>query len=445
MHMHRIAAGAATLTVAVALSACTTGGTTPDGDGPRPVPTTDGTGQTITVWAMEGDYQDATLEAINAAFEKQTGAEVDLQIQQWDGITTKISTALATSTPPDIIDIGNTQVPGYAANGGLLDLSPYAEDLRQGADWLGGLEDPATVTDPKTGEAQLYAVPGFAGARAVIYNKAMWAAAGVTGIPTSYDELTAALDAVRATQTAADFAPFYLPGQYWQSSMQFVWDAGAEIATYADGSWSGGFSTPEGIAGLEQFVQFQNAYSTGASATLDNITPDQNQIFADGKTSAILSTSGSIAGIKKANPAITDDQLGTFPFPGLSGETQPAMLGGSVWGIATKSQHRDLALQWAKIAGSPQIQKDYVFGVDGWIPNSTQAIEAAQASGLTPQQEGFFAAALNSKATPAAASWPTIEGDKSIAELFGVVASGAKPVDEAAEAMDAHIADVLNG
>jgi N,N'-diacetylchitobiose transport system substrate-binding protein len=121
------------------------------------------------------------------------------------------------------------------------------------------------------------------------------------------------------------------------------------------------------------------------------------------------------------------------------------MLGGSVWGIATKSQHRDLALQWAKIAGSPQIQKDYVFGVDGWIPNSTQAIEAAQASGLTPQQEGFFAAALNSKATPAAASWPTIEGDKSIAELFGVVASGAKPVDEAAEAMDAHIADVLNG
>ncbi|UOE43702.1 extracellular solute-binding protein [Agromyces larvae] len=440
MRITRITAfGALAAVAALTLASCAGTGATAGADGPQPVPTTKGEGETLVVWAMEGDYQDATLEAINAAFTEQTGAEVDLQIQQWDGITTKISTALATSNPPDIIDIGNTQVPGYAANGGLLDLTNYEDDLKQGATWLAGLEDPARI------DGSLYAVPGFAGARAVIYNTAMWADAGVTEVPTTHDDLIAALDAVAAAHPEPDFAPFYLPGQYWQSSMQFVWDAGAEIATSEGGEWTGGFSTPEGIEGLEQFAEFQNTYSTGASATLDNITPDQNQIFADGKTSAILSTGGSIAGITKANPDITADQLGTFPLPGLSGQNQPAMLGGSVWGISAKSQHRDLALQWAKIAGSPEIQKDYVFGVDGWIPNSTQAVEAAQASGLTPQQEGFFAAALNSKATPAAANWPTIEGDKSIAELFGAVASGSKSAEDAANAMDEHLADVLNG
>ncbi|SFR82769.1 N,N'-diacetylchitobiose transport system substrate-binding protein [Agromyces sp. CF514] len=433
------AAGALGLAAALTFTACSgNAGATGADSGPQPVPTTDGSGKTLTVWVMEGDYQDATLEAINDAFTEQTGADVDLQIQQWDGITTKVSTALATATPPDIIDIGNTQVPGYAANGGLLDLTSYEDDLMQGATWLTGLEEPSRI------DGSLYAVPGFAGTRAVIYNAKMWADAGVTEIPTTYEELTAALDAVAAAHTEADFSPFYFPGQYWQSSMQFVWDAGAEIATSDDGTWTGGFSTPEGIAGLEQFAEFQNTYSTGASATLDNITPDQNQIFADGKTSAILNTGGGIAGIKKANPEITDDMLGTFPLPGLSGDQQPAMLGGSVWGIAAKTQNHDLALQWAKIAGSPEIQEDYVYGVDGWIPNSVEGIEAAQADGLSPLQAGFFQAALVSKATPGAANWPTIEGDKSIAELFGAIASGAKTAEEAAEEFDAHLADVLN-
>ncbi|WP_375386090.1 extracellular solute-binding protein [uncultured Microbacterium sp.] len=433
-----IAVTALALTAVLALSGCSGGGSAPQGDGPRPVPTADGAGKTLTVWAMEGDYQDETLQAINDAFTEQTGAKVDLQIQQWDGITTKISTALATSTPPDVIDIGNTQVPGYAAKGGLLDLSPYADDIKQGATWLAGLEEPATI------DGKLYAVAGFAGTRAVIYNKTLWADAGITEVPTTYEELTADLDAIAAKSSAADFSPFYYPGQYWQSTIQFVWDAGAEIATSSDGTWTGGFSTAEGIKGLERFKEFQNTYSSGASATLDNITPDQNQIFADGKTAAILSSGGSIGGIQKINPAITPDQLGTFPFPGLSGKAQPAMLGGSVWGIAAKSQNANLALQWAKIAGSPDIQNKYVFGVDGWIPNSTEAVEAAQASGLTELQEGFFAAALNSKATPAAANWPTIEGDKSIADLFGAVASGSKSVEDAAKAFDAHLADVLN-
>ncbi|GAA2706550.1 extracellular solute-binding protein [Actinoplanes palleronii] len=436
-----IATTAACVATVLTLAACGGGGgSTASGDdgSPKAVPNTRGEGKSLTVWVMDGDYTEATLKVINDQFTQATGAQVDLQIQQWDGITTKISTALSTSGTPDVLDLGNTQVPGFAANGGLLDLTPYQADLKQGRTWLAGLEEPATV------DKALYAVPGFAGARAVIYNKKTWAAAGVTAAPTTYPELTAALDKVKAASPAADFAPFYLPGQYWFAGLQFVWDAGGDIATSDGGAWKGGFSSPAGQKGLEDFKTFQNTYSTAASRALDTITPDQNQVFADGKTSAILSTTGSLGLIQKANPKIKSEDLGTFPFPGTSGKAQPVMLGGSDWGIATKSDTPELALQWVKIAASPAVQDKNVFGNDGWIPNSTEGIQAAQPS-LDEQQKGFFTAALTSKATPAAAQWPTIEGDKSINQVFSAVASGAKPAADAGKEFDSHLDSVLAG
>jgi N,N'-diacetylchitobiose transport system substrate-binding protein len=431
-----VALGAAAI---LTLSACSSGSdSSTGGDGsPTTVPSTKGDGKTLTVWVMDGDYTDVTLKAINDQFSQATGAKVDLQIQQWEGITTKISTALSTAGTPDVLDLGNTQVPGYAANGGLLDLTPYKTDLQQGRSWLAGLEAPATV------DGKLYAVPGFAGARAVIYNKKTWAAAGITKAPTTYPELTAALDKVKAANKAADYAPFYLPGQYWYAGMQFIWDAGGEIATNDGGTWKGGFSGTGGQKGLADFKTFQNAYSTAASQTLDTLAPDQTQLFADGKTSAVLATSGSIGLIQKANPAIKEADLGTFPFPGTSGKPQPVMLGGSDWGIAAKSDAHDLALQWTKIAASPTVQDKNVFGHDGWIPNSTEAIQAAQAGGLSEQQQGFFAGALSSKATPAAAQWPTVEGDKSINQVFSSVVSGAKTPQAAGQEFDAHLESTL--
>jgi N,N'-diacetylchitobiose transport system substrate-binding protein len=214
MRHTKLAAGLG-LAAVLALTACSSGGTTAAGDGSaQEVAATKGDGKTLNVWVMTGDYTDETMKAINDEFTAATGAEVKVQTQQWDGITTKIATALSTSTPPDVLDIGNTQVASYAANGGLLDLTSYRDDLAQGQTWLEGLEAPATV------DGKLYAVPGFAGARAVIYNKTMWADAGVTAAPTTYEELTAALEKVAAANSSTDgFSPFYMPGQYWYAGM----------------------------------------------------------------------------------------------------------------------------------------------------------------------------------------------------------------------------------
>ncbi|WP_194922429.1 extracellular solute-binding protein, partial [Catenulispora rubra] len=70
-----------------------------------------GAGKTITVWYMDGDLSDAVQKAIGDKFTADTGAKVNIQVQEWDGINTKIATALAQGNPPDVVEVGNTDVP----------------------------------------------------------------------------------------------------------------------------------------------------------------------------------------------------------------------------------------------------------------------------------------------------------------------------------------------
>lgn len=436
--IRNIAVTSAALAGALVLASCSSSGTaSQSSESSESAGTVDGTGKTLTVWSMTGDLSDATLAAINAEFTKQTGAEVKVETQQWTDIATKITTALSTSTPPDVIDIGNTQVATFASSGGLMDLTEHKDELAQGQTWLGGLEEPATV------DGSLYAVPSFGAARSVIYNKDIWEKAGITEAPTTYDELKADLDKVKAANAASDFSAMYLPGQYWYAGIQWIWDAGGELATQDGDTWTSGFGSSESQKGLEEWKSFQNTYSSEASRTLNTDSPDQDQLFADGKTSAIIGNSWEIGVIEKANADISDS-LASFPMPGASGSNQPVMLAGSDWGIAAKSQNQDLALAWVKIAASPEIQEKYVFGTDGWIPNSTEGIDTATASDSMKEiSRAFFTAAKNSKATPASGGWAQLE-DPGIKQFFQSIASGSSSVPDATTEWDKTVNDALN-
>ena len=89
MHKTRyyLVIGAIGITAALALSACGgsgTGGGSKSTD--QTIGTPDGTGKTLTVWAMESDLSPDTLDAINAEFTKQSGAKVKLEVQPWADI-----------------------------------------------------------------------------------------------------------------------------------------------------------------------------------------------------------------------------------------------------------------------------------------------------------------------------------------------------------------------
>jgi N,N'-diacetylchitobiose transport system substrate-binding protein len=438
MRIRTMAALAAGVALALTASACARSG---DGGSTNTQPTSkiagagSGVGKTITVWYMQDDLSDAVQKAINDKFTALTGAQVKVEIQQWDGINTKIATALAQDNPPDIVELGNTDVPLFAASGGLSDVTPSLPELQSGQHWLPGLEGPATV------DGKSYGVPLFGGNRAVIYNKKIWADAGVTSAPTSFAQLTADLDAIKAKNTAPDFSAFYFPGKYWYGALQFVWDAGGQLATESGGKWSGALESAQAQQGLQNWKDFITKYSTAASRNTDTTAPNFNTLFAQGKTATILNS--SINQIVKVD-ATLKDQIGTFPFPSASaGKTQPVFLGGSDLSIPAKSPNQALALAYLKAATDPGVQASAIVGIDHWIPASTEVIDQ-QLTTLPATSQAFFTAAKTSVATPAVAGWATIESDSSINNFFADIATGRKSPADAAKEMDAHLTQALN-
>jgi N,N'-diacetylchitobiose transport system substrate-binding protein len=423
-----LALGAA---LALAASACSSPAKAVD---PVAGSSSNSAGRTLTVWYMDGDLSSQAQAAVNAAFTKATGAKVTVQIQEWDNINTKISTSLAQDNPPDVLEIGNTDVPPFAATGALSDITAHVSDLDGGQTWLPGLVGPATV------DGKVYAAPLFAGNRAVIYNKKIWSAAGVTTPPTSFAELTADLDKIKAANPSPAFSAFYFPGEYWYGALQFVWDAGGRLAAKNGSTWSGALESAAAQKGLTDWKTFQNTYSTAASRGVDTKSPDQAALFADGKAGAILDT--SVNTVLKDNPAMAD-QIGVFPLPGAaSGTSQPVFLGGSDLAVAAKSQNQDLALAYLKAATSTGVQTSAIVGIDGWTPVSTQLIDQTAAT-RKPNSRAFSSAAKNSVATPATPGWATIESDKSINGFFADIATGRKTVAQAAKDFDAHLTQAL--
>src|SRR4051794_5667227 len=64
----------------------------------------------LTVWLMDGSAPDKLVADLNTEFEAaHAGAKVTNQKQQWNGILDKLTTALASNDPPDVIELGNTQ------------------------------------------------------------------------------------------------------------------------------------------------------------------------------------------------------------------------------------------------------------------------------------------------------------------------------------------------
>ena len=67
---------------------------------------------------MEASAPPAVVDAVNAEWKKaHPNDTVKVELQQWNNITTKLDAAFAGSSPPDVVELGNTLVSKYAAAG----------------------------------------------------------------------------------------------------------------------------------------------------------------------------------------------------------------------------------------------------------------------------------------------------------------------------------------
>ncbi len=219
---------------------------------------------TLTVWLMNGSAPQAVVDGVNADFKaKYPKVTVNVQIQQWSDVTTKLDTAFGGSAPPDVMELGNTLVAKYASAGALANISGKKSDFENSGTWL------QSLTDSCTYQSKLYCVPYYAGSRAVIYRKDMFEAAGVTA-PTSMDDLLTVGQKLMAKYGSdSRFSALYFPGKYWYAAAPFVWDFGGDIATQSGSQWTGAINSSnsqQGLTVLKNLVtQLSRADKTGGS------------------------------------------------------------------------------------------------------------------------------------------------------------------------------------
>jgi N,N'-diacetylchitobiose transport system substrate-binding protein len=391
---------------------------------------------TLTVWLMTGEISPAVSNLVNTAFEEENpGWTVNVQIQQWGGISTKLITALASSTPPDAMEIGNTDVAEFAASGGLENLAQYKSQLPNSNNWLGGLAGPAEYN------GGLFAVPLLAGDRAVVYNKKMFAAAGIKTPPNSISQLVTDGNLLKAKfSNVKNFSPLYLPGEYWYAGIPLVWANGGQIATHSGGKWVGALTSKGSIAGLTQWQKIQNSLSTSASRDVNTNAPNQDNVLADGAAAMIVGGSWEPGAVIAANKSLSG-QLGTFAFPGTAPGTQaPVFIGGSDIGIAASSPNKAQALQWVQLMTGATNQLNMARD-DGLMPNATSLLKVGA---TLPGQSDFYKAAKLSNFTPATPGWATVEADNVMENLFSSVAEGKQSVAKIAAATDKQLNSLLN-
>ena len=430
--MHRKIRAAAVVGATVALFAAACGG----GNSPESESGNSGNTQAkdITVWLMNGSAPDAVIKRVNAQFNQaHPNTAVKIQIQQWDGIQEKTTTGLASNNPPDVLEIGSTLVSKFADSGGLEDLSGKKADLG-GDTWLQGLTDAGTL------DGKLYGIPYYAGDRAVLYRKDLFAKAGITTLPTDRAGLVAAMAKLQAKYGSdKQFSALYFPGQYWYAALPFIWDEGGEVAVQDNGQWKGTLDSQQSQAGLSALKDIVTKYSKAPVNGNENDN-DPAVPLGEGKAGMIIDAGWKVGTVEKAHPELKG-QIGVFAVPSKnSGQTAPVFLGGSNLAVSAGSDAPELAYEWIKILAGTKAQTDLAT-TGGVIPNSTSLLTL---HAKDPVLSVFDQAAKNSRSTPSTPKWANVESGTVLQDMLVSIFSGKKSVADATTDATEAVTKTLN-
>lgn len=124
-------------------------------------------------WGSQGRH-DRTLKAIDKFQQLHPNIKIKPEFSSWDGYWEKLSTQVAASNAPDIMQMSILYINEYSDRGVLGDLTPFVgKELKTDALNNDVLKNQGTVKDKLTG------IPVSDNASVMIYNKEIYKQAGV--------------------------------------------------------------------------------------------------------------------------------------------------------------------------------------------------------------------------------------------------------------------------
>lgn len=386
----------------------------------------------VRVWFMQDSISEEAIAYLESEYVKANpGKEISIEIQQWDGIISKLQTSLASDTEaPDIVETGNTQSSVFTSVGAF---APVSDELYS---TLGGDKLIQSFIEAGSYEGQRYALPLYAGARGIYYRKDLFEAAGIAE-PTTIDELhQAVIDLTKANPEGTEgFTGMYLAAVDIHGVESYLFAAGGDYAVNEDGTWKGQLSSKDSQAAL---TQIQDIFLNGTAYANDSTDGQKNlqQPFNEGKVGIVIGT-GNI-GTKISQELWDADKVAVMPFPSTTpGKVGATFAGGSSVSVAAKALHPQAARSVLEIIYSQGFQE--LIAANGWTPGNTTY--ADKVTGAFGEISGEVIEA--SKLTPNTAAWGSVIGDNSLQDFFSKIARG-DDVAALAKELDAKLDAVLN-
>ncbi len=432
------ARGAALLAGAVGLSLLATGCSSSSSG------STQTKGVTITVaWANP-----APPAAALAQFTKSTGIHVKWSNIDWDSLQTKIAAAATSHTYfADATDVDWSRVGQLGKLGWFYPMSQYmnVKSLASDMPQLSSFEVGGTA----------YGIPFDSSYMVTTINKAQFAKAGITTMPTTMAQYTADLQQVKAKGVSA--TPLNIPfaaaeglSTYWYET------TGAMGGTVLDAKGKPQFTDPSS-AGYKAAAWMVNAIKTGlVPAGNINVTDSQGMqnLMAKGVVASTFSDYSGNVGSLYDVPASSSvvHQVEYVPTPGASG---PAANLGNPDGIGIPKTAKYPAAAakfiewitsaknqaaWAGANGPSQVMTGYP------TPSRLSAMKALTASGHLAQGAELTTLLQGAKPVfPAGAPTWYPQFSRSVSTNLHAAAVGTMSVDAAIKAIGATAKSLASG
>ncbi len=328
---------------------------------------------------------------------------------------------------PDITEIGNTETPGLAAQGALADITTDVKGWSNDSQIIPGNLANDTV------KGDIYAVPWFGGVRGVWYNKAQFAAAGITSTPKTWAQLVSDAQTLMAKNPGT--YGIGAPTDDTDAIVSFIWGAGGQVAVQKNGKWVAELTSPQSEAGIKEYADllltdkvssptYIGETEIGAPGTAGPGGAEED--FALGKLDMYIDGPWAESQLEQVSTK-NESQWASFPIPSENGPNPaPAFSGGSDLGVWVNSKYK--TADWSLISVMDSVSNATTFAnSQGFFPEFSSKLTSPTYS-KSQLLSGFAKAAGYTQISPLnSTNWGTADTSKYniIPNMMKALESGA--------------------
>ena len=383
---------------------------------------------TLRFWAMGREAE--VVAGLLPAFEAEhPGVRVELQAVPWSAAHEKLLTAYAAAAMPDLLQLGNTWIPEFAALDALEPLQGRV-DASQGidaGDYFTGIWDTNVV------DGALVGVPWYVDTRLLFYRKDILRDAGVDVPPRTWDEWAAAMAAIKRHVGAGRYA-ILLPLNEFEPQLSLALQQPDPLLR--DNGTRGNFDSPGFRRALAFYADaFEQGWAPVLSETqIANVWDE----FFRGFNAFYLSGPWNIREFRRRAPPELAGEWGTMPLPGPDG-AGAGIAGGTSLVLPRGGAHAAPAWLLVEYLSRPGVQREF-HAQSGNLPPRRSTWEHPDLAD-DPLAAAFRDQLERVRPTPKVLEWERIAQELRL--VTERVVRGGLPQDQAVRELDASVDAIL--